>query len=415
MILAYFVNQYPQPSHSFIRREIRALEDLGHVVHRFTARRWPGELVDPIDRQERQATRALLECGPWALIWSLVRMKVTHPIRYWRAVRMALRLSRHGERGFFYHLIYLAEACRLAQWLKTLKVEHLHAHFGTNSTTVALLCGILGGPRWSFTAHGPEEYDKPYSIHLGDKIAHANFVVAISDFGRSQLYRWCPYEQWSKIHIVHCGLDAQFLNQPKVPISDAPRLVCVGRLAPQKGQQLLIAAAAQLAQEGIAFHITIVGDGIMRPHLERLIHQFHLDEKVVLAGWMSAQQVREQMTQSRALVMPSFAEGLPVVIMEALALGRPVIGTQVAGIPDLVLPGQTGWLVPPGDSQSLMEAMREVLSATSEELDRMGQIGAERVALRHNAATEASRLAELFRLQGSESSGRSAPKAAPAR
>jgi glycosyltransferase involved in cell wall biosynthesis len=398
MILAYFVNQYPQPSHSFIRREIRALEALGHVVHRFTARRWPGELVDPIDRQERQATRAILESGGIALAGSALRMMIVRPIRFTRALRMAVRLSRRGERGLFHHLIYLAEACRLAQWLKPLKVEHLHAHFGTNSTSVALLCHLLGGPPWSFTAHGPEEYDKPYSIHLGDKIEQADFVVAISDFGRSQLYRWCPYEQWSKIHIIHCGLDGQFLNQPSVPVPPQPRLVCVGRLAPQKGQQLLIAAAAQLAAEGVDFHITIVGDGVMRPHLERLIHQHHLQEKVQLAGWMSAQQVRQEMLASRALVLPSFAEGLPVVIMESLALGRPVISTQIAGIPDLVRPGQTGWLVPPGDSASLMEAMRAVLNAAPEELDRMGRIGAERVALRHNAATEAEHLAELFRV-----------------
>lgn len=396
MILAYLINQYPQPSQSFIRREIGALEAMGHVVHRFTVRRWPGQLVDAADQRELTKTEAILSAGPAALLWAVMWMKLTRPIRYVRALCTALSMGGTGERGRLYHLIYLAEACRLARRLAALKVEHLHAHFGTNSATVALLCGILGGPRWSFTVHGPEEFDKPAAIHLGAKIEQAAFVVAITDFCRSQAYRWCAHRHWKKIHIVHCGLDEVFLNQPTTTPVSEPRLVCIGRLSEQKGQQILIEAAAMLAARGVDFHLTLIGDGPMRGDIEKLIEHHQLAGKVELAGWMSGAQIRDSLVRSRALVLPSFAEGLPVVIMEALAMGRPIIGTQVAGIPELVAPAQTGWLIPPGNVYQLANAMAEALAASPDQLQRMGATGAAWVRQRHDVRTEAAKLALLF-------------------
>lgn len=397
MKLAYLVNQYPHISHTFIRREIAALVGMGLEVRRFSIRRPPVDLADPADCEEQQQTRPILAAGLGALALAALRRALTRPAAFARALALAISAGRRSDRGVLRHLVYLAEAAWLADELRQLDTDHLHAHFGTNSATVAMLCHALGGPSYSFTVHGPEEFDRPEMLSLRQKIERAEFVVAISEFGRSQLYRWCGHEHWSRIHVVRCGVDAGFLNGSVLPMSAVPRLVCVGRLCEQKGQLLLIQAAAALAAEGRDLEIVLVGDGPMRGEIERLIRELGMDKHIRLTGWMSGQQVRDEILASRAMVLPSFAEGLPVVLMESLALGRPVISTYVAGIPELVQPGINGWLVPAGSVEALVGAMRDALTCPAERLEEMGREGARRVLERHSASTEAARLAELFR------------------
>jgi len=246
--IAYLINQYPQTSQSFIRREIAALEDQGIEVDRYTLRTWDQEVVDAGDKAEKAKTQVVLGVGGARLLLSLARTALTSPTRFLRAFGLTRKLGKRGERGKLYHLIYLAEACVLLKWLKTSGAKHVHAHFGTNSTTVAMLVHALGGPGYSFTCHGPEEFDRPLALKLGEKIEAAEFVVAVSEFGRSQLFRWCGHAHWKKIQVIHCGVDSSFLSSsethPELP--DVPRFVCVGRLAEQKGQLLLIEAAARL-------------------------------------------------------------------------------------------------------------------------------------------------------------------------
>jgi glycosyltransferase involved in cell wall biosynthesis len=260
-----------------------------------------------------------------------------------------------------------------------------------------MLCRVLGGPPYSFTVHGPEEFDKAKAIALEEKINRATFVVAVSSFGKSQLYRWCDRQQWSKIHEIHCGVDELFLTHPPTAIPDQPRLVCIGRLCEQKGHLLLVEAASQLAAKGLLFSIILVGDGPLRLEIETLIAQLGLQDRIKITGWASNTEVQQQILDSRALVLPSFAEGLPVVVMEALALSRPVISTYVAGIPELVESGSCGWLVPPGSVEALTEAMDAALQQPVAKLEHMGKVGAFRVVQRHNAAIEARKLAALFR------------------
>jgi glycosyltransferase involved in cell wall biosynthesis len=285
----------------------------------------------------------------------------------------------------------------LEGWLRRARVDHIHAHFGTNSATVALLCRSLDGPGYSFTVHGPEEFDKPEFIGLGEKVRHAAFVVTISSFGRSQLFRWTRHEDWWKLKVVRCGLDADHLHVPATPVPAAHRLVCVARLSEQKGHLLLVKAAARLAEQGVEYELLLAGDGPMRPEIERAIAQRGLQQRVRLAGLMGAEQVRDAIVGSRALVLPSFAEGLPVVVMEALALGRPVITSAVAGTPELVETGVTGWLVPAGSVEALVDALRAALDAEPSRLAAMGRAGAALVARLHDAAAEAAKLAALFR------------------
>jgi colanic acid/amylovoran biosynthesis glycosyltransferase len=397
MRVAYVLNTYPAVSHAFIRREIRALEELGVIVQRIALRGWDAPIVDTRDEEERGRTNYVLERGMAALAGTVLGALVRNPMRLARAARKAWSMARYSQRGLPYHLAYLAEACRVVELARMERADHLHAHFGTNAAEVVMLARILGGPLYSFTVHGPEEFDGPVGLHLREKIEHSAFVVAISSFGRSQLFRWLPQAAWSKVKVVHCGVDEEFRSGASTPPSSKPRLVCVGRLCEQKGQLLLVQAAASLAAEGHAFELILAGDGDMRPALEAFILARGLLEHVRITGWLTSAQVREEMLASRAVVLPSFAEGLPVVLMEAMALGRPVLTTLVAGIPELVQHGKHGWLVPAGNVEALEDALRQVLDASEESLVRMGADAREKVLMRHGADEGARRLLSLMK------------------
>lgn len=394
--IAYLINQYPKVSHSFIRREILALEAEGVSVSRFALRGWDAEVVDPVDESEQGRTRYLLKDGMRGLLGDTLAVAIASPLLFFRAVLRALSMGWRADRPVLYHLVYLAEACSLKRRLDNTDVVHAHAHFGTNPAEVLLLCRALGGPPYSFTVHGPEEFDRPVALKLARKVEESAFVVAISSYGRSQLSRWVDYALWPRIREVHCGLDAQFLDAPPTPVPDTPRMVCVGRLCEQKGQLLLMQAAHRLKQRGIAFELVLAGDGEMRDEVEDLIRRFDLGDRVRITGWVSSERVAEELRQSRAMVLPSFAEGLPVVIMEALAMGRPVISTYIAGIPELVTPGECGWLVPAGCVDALTLAMEEALGASADQLASMAAEGRRRVLARHSATTEARKLLEFI-------------------
>ena len=193
MKVCYLINQYPKVSHTFIRREIAALERQGVTVQRVSIRRSGDALADPEDHRELARTHVLLDAGSAGLGLALCVRALRSPLRFARAFGQAIELGRRSERGRLRNFAYLAEACLLLPHLRAQGCDHLHAHFGTNPASVALLCRLLGGPSYSFTVHGPEEFDKPLMLGLRDKIERAAFVVAISSFGRGQLYRFCDH------------------------------------------------------------------------------------------------------------------------------------------------------------------------------------------------------------------------------
>jgi glycosyltransferase involved in cell wall biosynthesis len=397
--VAYLVNQYPKISHSFIRREIHALERMDVEVLRIAARGWDEVLVDAEDVRERRRTRYILQGGVSRLVWPLVKCIGRAPRRFLSALLLALKMSRNADRPLPFHLIYLAQACWMVPILRRARVTHLHAHFGTNPAEVAMLVNALCGVPYSFTVHGIAELDRVEAIGLPEKIRRCAFAVAVSSFGRSQLCRWVEPAHWSKIQIVHCGLEPGFYDVEPIPVPDAARLVCVGRFSEEKGQLTLLAAASLLALEGIEFELVLVGDGEMRAQIEAAIASHHLERHVRITGWLDSIQVRDQILASRSLVLPSFAEGLPVVIMEAMALRRPVLATYVAGIPELVLAGENGWLVPAGAAEELAVAMKACLSTPTDVLRRMGEAGRLRVLARHDVDHEAARIVALIRDQ----------------
>lgn len=396
MNVAYLVNCYPRVSHTFIRREIAGLEAHGLRIGRFGLRQTPDELVDDADKLEQAKVRVVLDVGAPRLLASLCACFVTRPARACSALLLALRMGARSQRGVVAHLAYLAEATVLRRWLEQGEYSHVHAHFGTNPTTVALLTHRLGGPPYSFTAHGPEEFDDPVALGLPEKIAHAAFVVAVSSYGQSQLYRRCRHAHWSKVHVVHCGLDAELLEAEPSPIPDCARLVSVARLSEQKGQLLLIEAMARLRADHVEFDLVLVGDGELRSELEARIAQLGLSDRITITGWADSSAVRAHIESGRVFVLPSFAEGLPVALMEALALGRPVVTTNVAGIAELVT-DECGWLIPAGSVDALYVALREALSAPLTRLEAMAAVGRRRVRERHSAYEQAGVLASLFR------------------
>ena len=394
--LAYLTTAYPEVSHTFIRSEILELERRGHRIVRIAVRPSSSDLQDPADLAEAEKTHCILKRGPVRLAAAAMWTMLTRPLSMVRALVMTLRMNRFSDRGLIRHLAYLIEACWLLRFLRHRGVEHLHVHFGTNASAVARLVRRLGGPGYSMTVHGPDELDSPRGLSLGAKIEDSDFVVAISDYCGAQLRRWVDYPSWEKIKIVHCTVDSAYAEDPQPIRSDSRTLVCVGRLSQQKGHLVLLDAVAELVDEGADVKLVLVGDGEMRPMLEKAISDRGLDEHVHVTGWASGAKVREHIRDCRAMVLPSFAEGLPVVIMEALALGRPVISTYIAGIPELVRPGENGWLVPAGNVKQLAEAIRQVLLTPTEKLDAMGEAGRRLVLRNHSLDREMDKLESLF-------------------
>jgi colanic acid/amylovoran biosynthesis glycosyltransferase len=401
MIVAYLVNTYPRGSTTFVRREIHALERLGWTVHRFAMRAEDTPPGDPLDVEEAAKTEYVLKQGVKSLIPGAFGWMARRPGKAFAALRLAMTCGARGAGGTpgtggrLRHLIYLVEAAYVARRCNDLKISHLHAHFGTNSATVAMLSQALDGPAYSFTAHGPEEFDAPRALALDLKMKRAAFVVAISSFGKSQLSRWIDPVLWPKLQIVHCGIETWKFPEPQ-PMPPSPaKFVAIGRLSEQKGFALMIDAIALARQSQPDLHVELVGDGPLRASLTAQANALGLSANLTFSGWRNEAEVRASLASAHALLLPSFAEGLPMVIMEAFAAGRPAIATSIAGIPELVTT-ETGWLVPAGDAQALAAAMVRVATTPATDLAAMGDAARARVLTRHDIDTEARKLSALF-------------------
>ncbi|MDM9624873.1 glycosyltransferase family 4 protein [Rhizobium sp. S152] len=396
MKIAYFTNQYPAPSHTFIRREIVALEARGHVVQRYAIRPSLGPLADAEDFKELERTRHVLKIGMVGLMSAFLSMLASRPVGCYKALVLAFRFSSSSRGNLLRHLAYLIEAMVLARWCMTDKVSHLHVHFGTNPATIAALAHEISRVPFSMTVHGPEEFDQPAALGLGIKAKLASFTIAVSSFGRSQLMRWADLTDWHKLHVVKCGIDESYrAPQETSPTSSENRLVCVARLSEQKGHLILLQAASMLARDGVDFQLVLAGDGPLRPQIEREIERLSLSTVVILTGSISQDRVRSEIHRAKAMVLASFAEGLPVVLMESMALKRPAISTYIAGIPELLQPG-SGWLVPAGDVELLANAMRAALSADVRQLSEMGERARRLVLEMHDISNSARSLEALI-------------------
>lgn len=400
MNFAYLMNAYPMTSTTFIRREIEAHERAGFKVKRFAIRPWDQNLVDPKDIEEQKRTYYLLGQGYFTLVMAFFREIFTNPVRLLRAFRATRQMMGNTNAKKWKQLAYFLEAVLLKQQTVAQGIQHLHVHFSTNSASVAMLSFLLGGPSYSVTVHGPDELFEMTENSLSLKVEHATFIAAITDYCRRMVDSHTGGHNTDKIHIVRCGLDlAEFAGATDVPQN--LDLVCVGRLCTAKAQHLLVEAVGEVAARYPDVKLVLIGDGDQRPLVEATIDRLGLQHHVELAGWKTNEEVRDALRKSRALLLPSLAEGLPIVIMESFALGRPVLTTQINGIPELV-DASCGWLAQPGDKETLVECLDALLSKQTDDLTRMGQIGRKRVLDFHDQDTNAGQLRELLVAHQSE-------------
>ena len=396
MKFAYLMNMYPMTSTTFIRREIREMEKSGIQITRYAIRHWPEELVDPEDTKEQEQTTYLLSGNLLGLLLTFFLSVVMYPREFFRAFQLWWKVLSQANSQYVQHVAYLMHAVYLFRQTKKDRISHIHAHFSTNSTTVAMLCRKMGGPSYSFTAHGPDEFDAPVHSSINEKVAHASFVVAISDFCKSQLTRFSSFDNWDKIHVFRCGVSLDELEMSDCEFENNHTFVCVGRLTDLKGQLLLPKITKRLIDQYPNLKIILIGDGPSRSQLETQIKANDLGGVIELRGWQTNDEVKQAIQTSRALILPSFAEGLPIVFMEALALGRPVLATYIAGIPELV-DEDCGWIIPAGSEQALEKAMAEILSSTPEILAQKARVGRQRIEDQHNIEQLAENLASEFR------------------
>jgi colanic acid/amylovoran biosynthesis glycosyltransferase len=378
--VAVVCSRYPAVSHAFIVREVRALREQGLAVHTFTVRRpRADELLSAEDREEHARTHALLPPRPLRFAAAHLRALCTRPLRYLGALALSLRLGTGGARSLLWRFFYFAEGVLLWDECRRRGVRHLHAHFANVGSDVSLLAAYLGGPgwSWSFMMHGCTELFDERPHRLPYKIEHAAFVACNSHFTRSQLMKLVERSAWGRLHVVPCGIDTLTLPHPPRRGEDGPlRVLTVGRLVPGKGHALLLEALADLRDRGIPAAATFVGDGPERAGLERLAEELRLD--VRFAGAVGQDELPAFYEHAQLFCLPTLAEGLGVVLLEAMAHGLPVVSTRVMGVPEVVEEGRTGLLVLPGRADLLAQAI-ESLAADPELRERMGLAGRERV------------------------------------
>lgn len=393
--VAWLTGEYIRVSHTFIQREVAALRELGFDARTFSIRRTgPENLVGPEQKDEAARTFYVLEAAshPMTALRAHAAALRRDPATWLRTLRAAWRTAPTGLKGLMYNLIYFHEAVVLARELRRQGVVHLHNHFAMASCTVARLAAPLAGITWSFTLHGPDDLAEPRRWRLDDKVAQADFVVCISSYARSQVMLQTDQAHWPKLHVVHCGVEPRRYDRPRTRETD--RLLFIGRLAAQKGVPVLIAALARAREVRPSLTLRLVGDGPDRVMLETQVDALGLGNVVTFLGYRSQEEVAEILSEASALVLPSFAEGVPVVLMEAMASDIPVVTTRIAGIPELVEDSVSGRLVAPGEEEALAQAILDV-TGDADAAARMGAAGRARVTSDFNLRTEARGLARL--------------------
>ncbi|MFT7602260.1 MAG: colanic acid/amylovoran biosynthesis glycosyltransferase [Acidimicrobiales bacterium] len=366
IIVAYVMTHYPRHAQTFLYNEVTAVASPQLTIIPMALNR-PGDedLTSLADQQEAERTVYIKGTSTWAILGALWRCIAAGPSRFIRTLCHALRLGPRDPRSLLWSVFHMVEAVLVADQAADRGCRHLHAQFGGVTATVALLASRLHGDlSWSFTVHGYHEFTEEKNIALEAKVADATFVVGISDHTRSQLMRVAAPEHWPKIRTVRCGIDVDTLPFRVRPVSeDGIRIVTVGRLSAEKGQVVLVDALAELVRRGLgdALRLSFVGDGPNRASLEQRVAELGLGDLVHFAGAVPASAVRAWLEEADIFCLPSFAEGIPVSIMEAFAIGVPVVASAVGGIPELVVDGVTGRLVMPGRPTVLADAIETLL------------------------------------------------------
>ena len=396
--VAYLLSRYPAVSHTFLLHEVLGLRRLGIEIDCASINspdRAPTDLP-PLEAAETRRTLYVKATGVVGAAFALLETLVRRPAVIARGVRTVFSVKRCTLRQRSYWLFYLVEAILVGRWMRQRSLGHLHVHFGGPVASVGMLTAAAWKLPYSLTIHGPEELLDVSAYHLREKIGEARFVVCISDFCRSQLLAISPPESWHKFLTVRLGIDPEALLPRHAPPRAIPELVCIGRLVAEKGHRILLDALLLLRQQGISLRTTFVGDGPERAALEDFIAEHSLADSVTLLGALPHSAALERVRDADIFALSSFAEGVPVALMEAMAFEVPCVSTTVAGIPELIRSGVDGILVPPANAAALAEALSR-LAADPELRSSIGASARERVKAAYNLGSNHQTLAEIFK------------------
>jgi colanic acid/amylovoran biosynthesis glycosyltransferase len=408
MKIAYLCSLYPAVSHTFVLREIDALRDRGVEIATFSIHRAPSDqLLAHADRVAFETTYTILPPRWAALFAAHLRIALSAPRAYLLTLALALRLAPAGLRGRLWQFFYFVEAVLLWTECRRRGIRHIHVHMGNVAADAALLAAHLGSAlepeqpwSWSFTLHGPAEFFDVSHFRLAEKLRRAQFVVCITDYTRSQLMALSHPEVWDKLHVIHVGIPIEQFTRSEHArrLSKNPTILFIGRLVPEKGHAVLLEAAGLLAERGRRVNVTLAGDGPHRPTLERYAEQLGLASQVSFPGAVGQEEIHAMYADASIFCMPSFAEGLPGVLMEAMAMEVPVVSTWITGVPELIEDGRTGLLVAPGRADELADALERLL--TDPALCRvMGSAARKKVISEFNTESSAEQIHALFERQ----------------
>jgi colanic acid/amylovoran biosynthesis glycosyltransferase len=419
--IGYITDHYPATSHTFVQREVLAMRRQGVDVRTFSIHRVGADhVLSQADRDAVASTPALLPVAPQQLIRAHVGALLRHPCAYLTTLAYAARIRARSPRTRVWQLLYFAEAILLWRLCRRSDIGHVHGHFASPGADVAHLYAHFArsagtvGAGWSFTAHGFDIDNSDQDV-LAAKVRDADFVVCVSDYGRGRLMALVDESAWPKLAVIHCGVDVAAFSPPERegPADGRLSVLSVGRLVAVKGQGVLIEAIATLVRDGANVTLTLVGDGPRRPALENLARRLGVADRVRFTGRVGQDDIGAHYAAADVFCLSSFAEGVPVVLMEAMASGIPVVATRINGIPELIEDGESGVLIAPGRADLLAAALRDMLEDGSRRAG-LAAAGRERVAADFEVDTCAGDLRALMGRYGViDRSVRTAPRGDP--
>jgi glycosyltransferase involved in cell wall biosynthesis len=398
--LGYLISRYPAISHTFILREVRQLRGSGIDIETASINAPDRSLSEMAsdEQEEAESTYYLKKQGLLRGIMAVLRLAVRRPARFLDAFTFAVAVGGASGQRFKTATFYFGEAALLAEWLESRKLNHLHVHFANAAATVALIATrAYPVATFSLTIHGPDEFYEVRQNALSYKASAARFVCCIGSYARSQIMKVSEPSNWSKYYVSPLGVDpAQFHPRSFRQNPGRWEILCVGRLTPAKGQLILLRVLSRLSAEGRSVHCRFVGDGPDRATLVAFAESKLPPGMVTFAGSLNPDGVKECLSEADLFVLPSFAEGIPVSLMEAMSMEVPVIATMVAGIPELIRPGIDGLLVPASDELELAAAITRLMD--DEPLRKqLGVAGRQRVLSAYDLANNVTRLGEIMR------------------
>ena len=375
-------------------REIRGLRQLGWDVRVVSIRAAdrPVESLSPDEAEEILATFSIMGAGRTALLKTALTQFFKSPLRFLAGLLGAWRLAGFHPALWPAYAFYFLEAITAGAYFRNQQILHVHTHF---STTVALLMSRFFDIDFSATIHGSGEFNDVLGFHMREKVDRAVMSVAISNYGSSQIQRASSPDDWKKIVVVPLGVDLdQFAARPQ-PAATLFEVVLVGRIESQKAQHILVRAIRILKDRQRSVHLTLVGDGPSRPQIEALIRELGLSGEVTLAGAVNHDKVLDYYRRSNAFVCSSYAEGLPVVLMEAMAMEIPCVSTWITGIPELIRDNVDGLLVPPASPEQIAGAI-ERLIVEDGLAGRIGKAARARIEDKYNLSKNVPALAQAL-------------------